>query len=71
MKNIMRVDFISGCCNSNGELVKGTERPVCILYNKTVISTEEVHKLIENSMYEYDERIVVTTPKQADNLKGI
>lgn len=71
MKNIMRVDFISGCCNSNGELVKGTERPVCILYNKTIISTEEVHKLIENSMYEYDERIVVTTPKQADNLKGI
>ena len=71
MENIMRVDFISGCCNSNGELVKGTERPVCILYNKTIISTEEVHKLIENSVYEYDERIVVTTPKQADNLKGI
>ena len=71
MENIMRVDFISGCCNSDGELVKGTERPVCILYNKTVISTEEVHKLIENSMYKYDERIIVTTTKQADNLRGI
>ena len=70
MENIMRVDFVSGCCNSNGELVKETERPVCILYNKTIISTEEVHKLIENSMYEYEERIVVTTPKQADNLRG-
>ena len=67
----MRMDLISGCCNSDGELVKGTERPVCILYNKTVISTEEVHKLIENSMYEYDERIIVITPKQADNLRGI
>ena len=71
MKNIMRMDFVSGCCNSDGELVKGTERPVCILYNKAVISTEEVHNLVDNDMYEYDERIIVTTPKQADNLRGI
>lgn len=71
MNNIKRMDLVLSCATSDGKPVKGTERLVCILYNKTVISTEEVHKLIENSMYEYDERIAVTTPKQADNLRGI
>lgn len=70
MKNIMRIDFVSGCCNSDGKLVNGTERPVSILFNKTVITTEEVYELINTDAYEWDSRIIVTTPIQADNLKG-
>ena len=70
MKNVMRIDFTSGCCNSDGELVKGTERPVSIIFNRTVITAEEVYELINTDAYELDNRIIVTTPIRADNLKG-
>ena len=70
MKNVMRIDFAIGCANSDGEIVKGTERGVCILYNKTVITKDEVHRLIDSGEYEWDNRIVVTTPTQADNLRS-
>lgn len=66
----MRIDFETGCANSDGELVKGTERDVSILYNKTVITHDEVEELIRSDMYEYDSRIIVTTPTQADNLRS-
>lgn len=70
MKNVMRIDFEIGCTNSDGEIVDGTERGVCILYNKTVITNKEVKELINSGMYEYDNRIIVTTPTQADNLRS-
>lgn len=69
MGNIMRVDFQIGCCTSDGEIVRGTERGVTVLWNKTVIDNDEVMELINSGMYEYDDRIVVMTPTQADNLK--
>ena len=69
MKNVRRIDFEVGCCNSDMKLVPGTKRNVCVLYNCTVISGDEVQELIRSGMYEYDHRIVVTTPTQADNLK--
>ena len=70
MKNVMRIDFETRICNSDGKPVDGTGRDVSILWNKTVISTDEVYELINNGMYEYDSRVVVTTPKQADNLRS-
>ena len=70
MNNVMRIDFETGCANSDGELVKGTERDVCILYNKTVITEDEVTELIRSGRYEYDSRVVVTTPTKADNLRS-
>lgn len=70
MKNVMRIDFETRICNSDGKPVDGTGRDVSILWNKTVISTDEVYELINNGMYEYDNRVVVTTPKQADNLRS-
>ena len=66
----MRIDFTTGIANSDGKLVKGTERNVTVIFNKTVITVDEVNELIESGMYEYDSRIIVTTPIQADNLKG-
>ena len=70
MKNVKRIDFTSGIADSDGKLVKGTEREVCVLFNLTVISAEEVYKLIDSGMYEYDSRIIVTTPSRADNLRS-
>ena len=70
MKNIMRIDFVAGCGNSDGELVKGTEHSVAILFNKTVITADEVYELIDSDTYIWDDRIIVTTPTQADNLRS-
>lgn len=70
MKNVKRIDFITGCADSNRNLVKGTERKVTVLFNQTVITSDEVRKLIDSDMYEYDNRIIVTTPIQADNLRS-
>lgn len=70
MKNVMRIDFEIGCSNSDGQFVRGTEREVTVLWNKTVIANEEVKELIRSGMYEFDNRIIVTTPTQADNLRS-
>ena len=70
MENVKRIDFKAGCATSDGELVKGTERDVTVIFNKTVITVDEVRELIRSGMYKYDSRVVVTTPVQADNLKS-
>ena len=70
MKNVMRIDFTTRIANSDGKPVRGTERDVTILFNKTVISEDEIKELIDSGMYEYDSRIIVTTPVQADNLRS-
>ena len=70
MKNVMRLDFSTSLCTSDGKPIDGTGRDVSILWNKTVISTDEIYELINNGMYEYDSRVIVTTPTQADNLKS-
>jgi hypothetical protein len=70
MKNVMRIDFTTCMTTSDGKLVRGTEHEVCILFNKTVISADKVRELIDTGMYEYDSRIVITTPVQADNLRS-
>lgn len=69
MKNVMRLDFSTSICNSDGDPIEGTGRDVSILWNETVISTDEVYELINNDVYEYDSRIVVTTPTRANNLR--
>ncbi len=70
MENVMRIDFTTGIVNSDRKLVRGTETEVCVLWNRTVITEDEVRRLINSGMYEYDNRIVVTTPVQADNLRS-
>lgn len=70
MNNVMRMDFSTKLCDSDGKPVEGTGRDVSILWNKTVITTDEVYELINNGMYEYDSRVVTTTPTQADNLRS-
>lgn len=70
MNNIRRCDFEVGSFSSDGEYIEGTSRGVCVMWNRTVISDEEVLELINSGKYEYDDRVIVTTPKQADNLRG-
>ena len=70
MNNVKRIDFVIGCANSDGEIVKGTERNATVLFNQTVITSDETQELIRSGMYEYDSRVIVTTPIQADNLRS-
>ena len=71
MDNIRRIDFEAFTCNSDGEPVEGTGRAYSIIFNTNVISSEEVNELINTDTWEYDTRIVITTPRRADALKGI
>lgn len=71
MNNVMRIDFSEGYTTSDGEFIDGMTEEITILFNPTVIYEDEVRKLINSGMYEYDNRIVVTTPTRADNLKSI
>ncbi len=70
MKNVKRIDFTLRIADSDGEPVNGTEREVCVIFNQTVITADEVYELINSGMYEYDSRVIVTTPSRADNLRS-
>lgn len=70
MSNIKRIDFEMGYTNSDGEFIDGMTEKISVLYNEGVINYEEVCRLIDSGEYEYDNRVVVTTPIQADNLRG-
>lgn len=70
MDKIKRIDFEMGYADSDGEFIGGMTEKVTILYNESVINYEEVCRLINSGEYEYDSRVVVTTPIQADNLRG-
>lgn len=66
---IRRVDFEVCVANSDGEPIRGTERMVSVIYNTQITPAKEVEKLINNGMYEHDERLIVTIPESADILK--
>lgn len=69
-KNMRRADFQVGLGDSDGNIVEGTWEHVCVLWNRTTISDEEVYELINSGMYDRDDRVIATTPKQADNFRG-
>ena len=70
MNNVKRIDFSYSLADSDGNRIDGTERDVSVLFNITVISVEEVQELINSGEYEFDRRLVVTTPSRADNLRN-
>lgn len=71
LDNIKRIDFELGYRKSDGNLIKGTYTTIqTVLWNETVISSDEVMRLIETGNYENDNRLIVTTPDRADALNG-
>lgn len=69
-EDIRRIDFEIYSSDSDGKPLFKTE-DISILFNKKIISSKEVQELIKNGSYERDDRIIVTTPKQANILKGV
>ena len=65
VSNLKKIEFDACTCTSDGLPVEGTQRPVVVMFNQTQI---EVNELIATGMYEYDNRVVILTPKQAEYL---
>ena len=70
MNNVKRIDFNYCLADSDGNPIDGTGTNVSVLFNITVISEKEVRELIESGEYEFDNRLVITTPSRADNLRN-
>lgn len=64
-EHIKRISLTTAYCNSD------SKQELVILFNNNIISEEEVNKLINSGMYENDQRIVIMTKLQSDNLLGI
>lgn len=71
MMNLKRVDYGTYASNSDGNPIPGTYREHTVLFNSTRISYEEVMELIDKDMVEYDNRVILITPAQADNMKSL
>ena len=69
INNLKTITFTSCLCNSDNEPIRGTEREVCVLFNCTQISEHDVNELIDSGKYEFDARVIVTTPQQMSFLK--
>lgn len=69
IENLMVYKTILFTCSSDGKPIKGTERPVMVMFNQTQISEEEVEELFNNDTWEYDYRVVPITPKQLAYLQ--
>ena len=70
MNNVKRIDFNYCLADSDGNPIEDTGTSVSVLFNVTVISVEEVQELINSGEYEFDSRLVITTPSRADNLRS-
>ena len=66
--NLRTVSIIVGKCTSDGKMVKGTEREVIVLYNRTQITMKEIDKAFKNDTWEFDERLIQVTRKQLEYL---
>lgn len=66
--NLRTVSLIVGKCSSDGKMVKGTEREVTVLYNRTQITMKEIDEAFKNDTWEFDERLIQVTRKQLEYL---
>ena len=63
LENIMAIEYEVTIC--------GKDYVRYAVYNKLVITAEEVKKLIRNGMMDYDDRVVVMSEKQFNNLRKV
>lgn len=68
MDNIKRKDLEIYLHDSEGEKIEETGQNITIIYNDGIISEKEVEQLIKTDRYRYDDRVIIISPQQADNL---
>lgn len=69
-RNCHRINFVECYTDSDGKSIEGTERTLTILYNSEVITENEVRKLIKQQQFQWDNRVIATTPEAADAFCG-
>ena len=68
MDNIKRKDLEIYLHDSEGEKIEETGQRITIIYNDGIISEKEVEQLIKTDWYRYDDRVIIISTQQADNL---
>lgn len=68
-ENLRILTYTASLANSDGEPVPGTKREHNLVFNCTVITEEEVYKLIEDDAWELDDRIIDIPTCILKNLK--
>lgn len=68
---VKRIDFATSTCTSDGDSVAGTDTWHSVIFNDAVITDIEVKALLSTGEYEYDNRLIITTPTRADAVTGI
>lgn len=64
------VHFVRCMANSDGKPIESTDEELTVIFNTNIISVEEVNKLLNTGMYEFDARVVPMSRKRVDYLKG-
>ena len=63
LENIMAIEYEVTICDR--DYVRYA------VYNKLVITAEEVEKLLRNGTADYDDRVVIMSEKQFNNLRKV
>ena len=66
--NLRAITFTTRMANSDGEPIPGTERERNLIFNCTQITEDEVHQLINDDVWELDDRIVSVHSSQLKYL---
>ncbi|MBO5711243.1 MAG: hypothetical protein J6R47_00250 [Acholeplasmatales bacterium] len=66
--NLRIITFTSRMADSDGEAIPGTERERNLIFNCTQITEDEVHQLINDDAWEFDDRIVSVHSSQLKYL---
>ena len=66
--NLRIITFTTRMADSDGEPIPGTERARNLIFNCTQITEDEVNKLINDDVWELDNRIVSVHSSQLKHL---
>ena len=67
-KNLKVIQFTLGTANSAGEIVRGTEHIIHLMFNCTRITEEQVVELVDSDRWQFSDMVVQVTPEQVKNL---
>lgn len=66
--NLRVITFTTRIADSSGRPIPGTERERNLIFNNTQITEDEVHQLIDDAAWEFDDRIVSVHSSQLKYL---
>lgn len=68
LESIRAIEYQTGCADSDGKIVKGTERPMYMVYNRRTVSDEDAMAILDAGHQDTDPRVVSLWPSQALSL---